>query len=172
MHSICRTQLKRNILLIAAAAMFLLAVICTAIWLLTRPVEVVDSNALPGEPAALADELAYSEVAPVGLDGVRLCANPVVDGKDIYFYLTNPASNAYMLRAEVYSAKRTTDGSTVPDKLLGTSGFLEPGTYVEKITLDKALKSGANQILLKIALRNGKTGQSEGFFYLNMALSK
>ena len=174
MRSVCRTQLKRTTLLISAVAAVSLMILAGGIWLLTRPVEIMELNALPGEPAALPQELGYSQFVQPGFGVLCLCANPVVDEKDVSLYLTNPPGNPHQLRAEVYAAVPRTDASGqlswAPGKLLGRTGFLEPGTYVEKVTLNKALPAGETRIMVKAALRNAKSGSSEGFVYLNMVI--
>lgn len=175
MRSVCRTQLKRNIMLIAALVLMVALFAVAALWILSRPVELMDENALPGEPQALADELGYSHLEQAGFGSVRLCGNPVVDGKDVYIYLTNLPSNLHLMRAEIYTAKQVTNSSGEkrwePNKFLGRTGFIEPGTYVEKVSLDKNLPRGKSMVIIKVALRNAETGGSEGFLYLNTVIS-
>ena len=60
----------------------------------------------------------------------------------------------------------------LPDKLLGRTGFIHPGTYVEKVTLDKELSDGDTPVYIKIALRDGETGQSLGSFLVGTTLHK
>ena len=176
MRSVCRTQLKRTALLVAAVAAVSLIILVVGIWFLRQPVDIMEPDAVAGIPEALPNEVGYSQFAQPDFGMIRLCANPTVDGKDIYLYLTNSDINAHLLRAEVYSAVAKTDASGKvtwePNKLLGKTGFLEPGTYVEKVTLSKALPAGETRILVKAALRNAESGQSEGFVYLNMVVKK
>ena len=173
MRSVCRTQLKRTALLISAVAALSLVILAGGIWFLSRPVDIMEENSLPGEPQALPQEVGYSQFVQPGFGAARLCAMPAVDGKDLYLYVTNPAANPHLMRAEVYTAVPRTDASTgkttwEPDKLLGKTGFLEPGTYAEKVTLSRALPAGETPISVKLALRNAESGKSEGFVYLNM----
>ena len=162
-------------MLIAALVLMVALFAVAALWILSRPVELMDENALPGEPQALADELGYSHLEQAGFGSVRLCGNPVVDGKDVYIYLTNLPSNLHLMRAEIYTAKQVTNSSGEkrwePNKFLGRTGFIEPGTYVEKVSLDKNLPRGKSMVIIKVALRNAETGGSEGFLYLNTVIS-
>lgn len=175
MRSVCRTQLKRTILLVAAVVVMLAVFAAAALWILSRPVELMDENAIPGEPQALADELGYSHLNQPGFGSVRLCGNPTVDGKDVYLYLTNLPTNLHLMRAEVYTGKQVVNANGektwTADKLLGRTGFIEPGSYVEKVTLDKKLPAGKTMVVIKVALRNAQTGQSEGFLFLNTVVT-
>lgn len=178
MRSVCTTQLKQNIRIGLAAVLVVAAALAAAYALYTREPDILDPNGQPGQPEALAQELGYTELYPQGLPcRVRLCATPRVDGKDVYLNLTNPDTNAHLLRAEIYSVQLETDPSTgqqkpVPGELLGKSGFLHPGTYVEVVRLDKGLNSGENPVYIKIALREEDTGHSGGFFYLGTTFVK
>lgn len=178
MRSVCTTQLKRNIRIGALAVLLAAAVLAAAYALYTREPELLDPNALPGEPVALEDAYGYSQLAPQGVPCVvRLCGSPKIDGKDVYLNLTSPEGNVYLVRAEVYSVAVETDPSTgekkpVPDKLLGKTGFIRPGTYVEKLRLDKGLSGGENSVYIKLALRDEESGRSGGSFYVGTTFVK
>jgi hypothetical protein len=177
MRSVCRTQLKKTALLVTAVVALSLLILAAGLWFLSRPVDITEQDAISGIPEALPQEVGYSQFAQPNFGMICLCANPTVEGKDIYLYLTNPAVNPHLLRAEVYTAVPKTNPSNgqvswEPGQLLGKTGFLEPGTYVEKVTLSKALPDGENYLLVKAALRNAETGSSEGFVYLNMMVKK
>lgn len=178
MRSVCTTQLKQNIRLGVAVALLVAAVLAASYALYTREPDLLEPNELPGEPIALPAEYGYSELIPQGLPCViRICGTPKVDGKDVYLNLTSPEVNSYLVRAEVYSVKVEVDAATgerkpAPDKLLGKTGFIHPGTYVEKLHLDKGLKNGENPVYIKIALRESETGHSGGFFYLSTTFIK
>lgn len=178
MRSVCTTQLKQNIRIGLAVTLLVAVVLAVSYALYTREPELLEPNELPGEPIALPAEYGYSELMPQGLPCViRICGMPKVDGKDVYLNLTSPAVNSYLVRAEVYSVKVDVNAATgqakpAPDKLLGKTGFIHPGTYVEKLTLDKGLKNGENPVYIKIALREEDTGHSGGFFYLGTTFVK
>ena len=178
MHSVCRTQLKRNLLLGAAVVLVVALFVAVLLLLPDRTSTLIDAGELSGEPQALPEAYGYTQVAPpTGGCTIRFCGAPVVDGKDVYLYLTNLPINAHLVRAEVYEAivvvdKSTGQGSYEPGKQLGSTGFIHPGTYVEKVTLDKRLKDAETRVYIKIATRNQETGQSEGYFYVGTTFSK
>ena len=93
MRSVCRTQLKRTALLVAAVAAVSLIVLVVGIWFLSRPVDIMEPNAVAGIPEALPQEVGYSQFVQPGFGLIYLCANPAVDGKDISLYLTNPGGH-------------------------------------------------------------------------------
>lgn len=177
MHFVCKTQLKQNIR--TGLAVFLLVAVVGAISyaLYTREPELIDPAETAGEPIALDAAYGYSELTPQGLPcAVRLCGMPKVEGKDVYLNLTSPDYNIYLVRAEVYSVVMEDSGNgqqkPAPGKLLGKTGFIHPGTYVEKLQLDKNLNSGETPVYIKIALREEDTGHSGGFFYVGTTFVK
>ena len=176
MHSVCRTQLKRNILFAAIAVILLGGIIALYVFVFSRPIDVMDGDAIVGQPVALDESYGYSELAPQGLCVVRLCGTPLVkDGRDVFFYFTNPEVNVHPMRIDVYRAKLVIDpstgkGSYQPDEHLGNSGFVAPGSYIESVRLDTELTE-QTPIIVKVGLRNEQTGVSEGYFYLNITLN-
>lgn len=175
MHSICRTQLKRNILLAAVVAVLLCGIVALYVFVFSRPIDIMDDSAIVGQPIALDESYGYSELMPQGLCVVRLCGTPRVEnGRDVFFYFTNPEVNVHPMRIDVYSAKLVVDpstgkGSYKPDEHLGNSGFVAPGSYIESVRLDVELTE-QTPVMVKVGLRNAQTGVSEGFFYLNITL--
>ena len=178
MRSVCTTHLKQNIRIGAVIALVFAVVLAAAYALYNRETELLDPNALPGEPVALEEAYGYSQLAPQGVPCVvRLCGNPEVDGKDVSLNLTSLDANSYLVRAEIYSVAVEVNSTTgeqkpVPDKLLGQTGFIRPGTYVEKLHLDKGLKKGETPVYIKIALRDEETGHSGGSFYVGTTFVK
>lgn len=91
-------------------------------------------------------------------------------------YLTSPADNDVLIRAELYSVKTVYDESTgqatfLPDKLLGKTGFIRPGTYVEKVRV-KGLRSGENtKVMVKISTMYEESGTSKGIFYIRTTVN-
>lgn len=178
MRSVCTTQLKQNLRTGAAVALLVAVVLALSYALYTRKPELIDPAETAGEPIALDAVYGYSELTPQGLPcTVRLCGTPKVEGKDIYLNLTSPEYNIYLMRAEVYSVKLEVNAATgeqkpAPDQLLGKTGYIHPGTYVEKLTLDKGLKNGENPVYIKIVLREEDGGHSGGSFYLGTTFVK
>ena len=178
MRSVCMTQLKRNIRAGALVGLLVAVVLVASYALYHREPEIIDPAETVGEPIALDEAYGYSELTPPSLAcTVRLCGTPEVDGKDVYLYLTSVEYNAYLIRAEIYDVQMQVNEATgekkpSPGKLLGQTGFIHPGTYVEKLHLDKGLKNGENPVYIKIALRDEESGCSEGFFYLGTTFVK
>ena len=175
MSTVCITQLKRNIFTALIAAVILCGIILLYVFVFTRPVEIMDENAIPGQPEALDEKYGYSEIVPQGLCVVRLCGTPYIEnGNEVFFYFTNPEVNLHPMRIDVYSAELVTDqsgkSSYQPGKHLGKSGFVAPGSYIESVRLNTKIKK-ETPVVIKVGLRNEETGVSEGFFYLNVVLS-
>lgn len=172
MRRVCRTQLKRILLLsLPVLAVFALLTAGT-IYFLSLPTEVAaltDPGEQPGIPEALPEEYGYTLYTPQGIQAaVQLCGNPRIEGNTVYLYLTSPAANICQMRAEIYTVKVGVDGNGkqtfLPDRLLGRTGFIHPGTWVESVTLDEALPGAETPIYIKIALRDAETGHSQGSF--------
>ena len=141
------------------------------------PIGASESTPFTGVPAALPEEYGYTFYMPQGYNAAaQVCGNPKIEGRDVYLYLTNPIQNPCQMRAEVFTVKAGVDSSGkqtfLPDKLLGRTGFIHPGTYVEKVTLDKELSDGDTPVYIKIALRDDETGQSLGSFLVGTTLHK
>lgn len=174
---ICYTALRRAVLFAVTALLVLAAGVGIFLWMLTLEPAFFDENARVGTPEVLAEERGYTSYVADGVCAVSLCGNPEIDGKDVKLFLTCPAENDVFLRAEIYSVKFTFDAmgnvtSANPDKLLGKSGFLRPGEYVESITLEEPLSEEMTYVMIKIGTYVEETGTSNGFFYINTALLK
>ena len=176
MLSVCRTQLRRNLIVAAVVAAVLGAIAALYVYVFTRPVDIMDERALPGQPMALDPSYGYSELVPQGLCVVRLCGTPRIDdGREVFLYFTNPEVNLHPMRIDVYSAKLKVDpetgkGTYLPDEHLGNSGFVAPGSYIESVRLDNAITQ-ETPVMVKVGLRNAQTGVSEGYFFLNLTLT-
>ena len=53
MHSVCRTQLKRNILIAAIVAVLLCGLVALYVFVFSLPVDIMDDSAIVGQPMAL-----------------------------------------------------------------------------------------------------------------------
>ena len=90
---------------------------------------------------------------------------------DLSILLTNPADNDVLIRAELYSVKTVYNAETgqatfLPDKLLGRTGFIHAGTFVEKVKV-KRLRSGEEtKVMVKISTMYEDTRTSKGIFYI------
>lgn len=177
MHSVCRTQLKRTILFSALTAVIVIAIAAAIVMLFGRTSDLMDPNAVAGQPPVLDEQYRYTELSPQNLCTIGLCGMPEVDGKNVHLYLTNPSTNEHLVRAEIYTAKQVTNPATgevsfEPEKLLGKTGFITPGSYVQTLELEKALKDAQTRVYIKIALRNAENGNSEGYFHVGTVLVK
>ena len=162
----------------AAIALIVAAAIAVFIWLISIEPPFFDENAVVGAPNDLVgQERGFSLYEAEGVCDVALCGNPEVDGKNVKLYLTNPENNEVFFRAEIYTVAFVYDETGnltdyYEDELLGKSGFIRPGEYVETIELDKSLKEDKTYVMIKIATYNEADGTSNGTFFINTVLYK
>ena len=175
MSRICITSLKRNILIGLLGAVVL--AVCVTLFVLMIGVEAnhYETEIMTGTPG-LTDADGYTVYSAPGVCDVGLCGAPVIDGRDVYIYLTNPETNKVAIRIEFYTPLmvQQADGSfePVPDKLLGGTAFIRPGEYVEIAQLRRKLKDDKTNVMMKISTLNMETRSSVGFFYVNTVFSK
>jgi hypothetical protein len=180
MRRVCRTQLKQTLQIAVPLVLVALALLGGTVYFLTRPTEVAaltDPGEQAGIPAALPEEYGYTLYTPQGYNAaVQVCGNPRIEDRAVHLYLTNPAFNSCQLRAEVYTVKAAKDSSGkqsfLPDKLLGRTGFIHPGTWVQTLTLDEPLRAAETPIYIKIALRDPESGSSMGSFLVGTTFYK
>lgn len=175
MRKICYTSFRRTVVWTVAAVLALVIAVTAFVILLGLEPELLDSGRQAGVPASVAEEYGYTPYSAEGICDVVLCGNPEVEGKEVRLYLTNPETNTVWLRAEIYSVAFTYDAAgnitaANPDKLLGRSGFLRPGEYVETVSLSRELRDERTYVMIKISTYVEKTRTSNGFFYINTAL--
>lgn len=136
--------------------LMLLACICLAavfimVWALNRSAPADSSGFTPpsfeeaaeqGEPE-VPDGLGYSALDEQEYQ-VSICGAPVVQEGKVILYLTNPASNEVWLKVRIIaadgSASEASGDSAGSDAMksgtiLGESGLLKPGEYVEAVEL-------------------------------------
>ena len=111
-----------------------------------------DGGAVVGSPA-VPDGLGYSEL-DCQVYKVSLCGKLNADG-DIW--LTNPESNEVWLKVRILDAK---------GNILGETGLVRPGEYVQTVALTTIPKSGT-PITLKIMAYEPDTYYSAGAASLN-----
>ena len=83
---------------------------------------------------------------------VGICGNFIPKGNAADVWLTNPESNAVWLKVRVLDEK---------GNILGETGIVKPGEYVQSVTLDTVPKTG-KPIVLKIMAYQPETYYSEG----------
>lgn len=176
--TVCYTSLRRNIALGTAIALIVAITIAVFVWLISIEPPFFEENAVVGDPTAfVTEEDSYSLYEAEGVCKVALCGYLKADGKDAKIYLTNPEENEVFLRAEIYTVAFVYDESGnvadyYEDDLLGKSGFIRPGEYVETIKLDKVPSEEQTYIMIKIATYNEFDGTSNGSFFINTVLFK
>ena len=176
MHTFSRTKLKKDLrllLAVLAAATLLLVVF---FFVMRIEPQIIDPGEMPGEPENGADIRGYVAYETPDVCRVKICCEPQLADGHASIYLTNPAGNAVLLRAELYSVKVTYDESTgqasyLPDRLLGKTGFIHPGTYVEKVKVTGLQAGKENRVLVKISTMYEESGKSNGIFYIRTTLA-
>lgn len=92
-----------------------------------------DNTAVQGTPKVDAS-LGYIELYKEGMAyRVSLCGEPTTEGNKLTVYFTNSASNEKYLKLRVLDEK---------GNILGESGVLRPGEYVQSVTLEKKVAPG------------------------------
>ncbi len=186
-QTLCYTSLLRTALFIVSAVVVLSAGIMLFLFMLSREPAFFDENALVGAPQGIAEEFGYTLYQAPDVCDVSICGNPEIDNKTVKLYLTNPESNQFaidgvgesriFLRAEIYSTDVTVgeDGTVTAIKekeIIGKSGFICPGEYLEEIKLTKSLKKGQNIVKIKISTYIEENGASNGSFFITTILTK
>lgn len=91
---------------------------------------------------------------------VSLCGRPALTGKSLKVYLTNPEGNAVWLKVRIC----TEDG-----EVLGESGLLRPGEYLETVELVRTLSENT-AIQMRIMAYEPETYHSAGAVSLSTAV--
>ena len=119
-------------------------------------------NAVSGVPT-VDERFGYGEIYRNGMAfSAWICGNVTIEGNNARLYFTNPPNNTVWLKIRIMD----TEGS-----ILGESGILKPGEYVELVTLGSELDVGT-KISLKIMAYEAETYRSEGAVVLNTAIGK
>lgn len=121
------------------------------------------------EPAAVAgvprvsEDSGYTELYKEGMAyRVSVCGIPAIDGQSLTVYFTNTEGNEKYLKLRVLDE----DGG-----MLGETGLLKPGEYVERVELKKELAAGT-KIKLKIMGYEPETYESAGVVSLNVTVGR
>ena len=171
MHSYSRTKLKRDLLIVLAVLAVVAALTTGLILIIRMEPRIIDKAKMSGEPAnpeAIGGYVAYETP---DVCSVKISCEPVLANGYASIYLTSPAENDVLIRAELYSVKVVTDEASgqatfLPDKLLGKTGFIHPGTYVEKVKV-KGIRAGEEtKVMVKISTMYEESRTSKGIFYI------
>ena len=155
---------KKNTPLIIAAAICVLSLIVMVVALTGQKQPQVageftpppfDSAVVVGTPT-VPDGLGYNEL-DCQVYKVSLCGKLKADGN---IYLTNPESNEVWLKVRVLDEK---------GNILGETGLVRPGEYVQTVELTTIPKSGT-PITLKIMAYEPDTYYSAGAASLNTTI--
>lgn len=120
-----------------------------------------DSTAQAGTPGPLDAAFAYGSLELTPTAVVSMCANVICENNAARVYFTSHEGNEGWLKIKLLDA----DGT-----LLGQSGLLRPGEYIESVQLDTAAeKSGI--ITVKILIYEPDTYLSLGSASAQIALS-
>lgn len=117
-----------------------------------------EAAAVSGTPE-VAEEMGYTELYQDGMAyRVSVCGVPSMDGQRLVMYFTNAADNTCYLKLRVLDEQ---------NEMIGETGLLKPGQYVESIELDKAIATGT-PIKLKVMSYDPETYESVGTVVLNV----
>ena len=119
-----------------------------------------DANALIGTPEPPEDS-GYRVVCREGMSfEVGLCGRVAVRDKSARVYLTNPEVNTLWLKIRIYDGQGT---------VIGESGLVKPGEYIESISLSREVDV-SERIQLKIMSYEPETYYSGGAIVMNPML--
>ena len=119
-----------------------------------------DAAAVVGSPA-VPDGLGWQELDAQAYI-VGICGKFIPNGNTADIWLTNPEGNIVWLKVRVLDEK---------GNILGETGLVRPGEYVQSVELDTIPKTGT-PIVLKIMAYQPDTYYSEGAVSLNTAISE
>lgn len=158
-------KVYQNKPLMAAALICALALIgmCLALFLGPQPKEFTpppfDATACAGTPE-VPRELGWGELDARDFQ-VGICGVVVLDGSTADIWLANPESNNVWLKLRVLDG----DGS-----ILGETGLIRPGEYLQSVSLASAPESGMD-VVLKIMAYEPETYYSAGAVLVNATIN-
>ncbi|MGN0353295.1 MAG: hypothetical protein ACI4ES_16765 [Roseburia sp.] len=119
-----------------------------------------ESTAVTGVPT-VEEERHYAQLPVKEGYIVGVCATPYVNENELYLNMTNHETNTVWLKVRVYQG----------EQLIGESGILYPGEYMEKIDCSKSLTAG-DSILVKTLAYSPDTFHSEGVAQISCELTQ
>ncbi len=121
-----------------------------------------ESSVVLGVPS-VPDGLGYGEIWQEGMAyRFSVCGSIVSDGAKATVYLTNPAENDVWLKLRILDKN---------GNILGETGIIKPGEYVEKAALSRECEAGT-EIVLKIMGYEPETYHSAGAVTLKTKISE
>lgn len=91
---------------------------------------------------------------------VSVCGAVVLEGSQADVWLTNPQDNTVWLKLRILDEE---------GKVLGETGLIRPGEYVQSVTFDRVPASGA-EISMKVMAYEPETYHSSGAVTLNTTI--
>lgn len=126
MYAISKNKTKKD-LFIALAVLAVAAALAVGMILIIRmEPRIIDKAETPGEPANAEAIRGYVAYETPDVCRVKICCEPVLADGYASLYLTSPAGNDVLIRAELYSVKVVTDGETGQATFLPTSCSAKP----------------------------------------------
>ncbi len=123
-------------------------------------VPVAESGAVDGAVPALTSELCYTVLDEGQMPfSVGVCARPVRNPEGLSVWFTNPEGSESWLLLKAYDSR---------GNLLGQTGTLEPGQYVESIAGDF---SGADEVTLQVLAYEPYLYYSNGTVTLDVSVN-
>ena len=121
-----------------------------------------DANAVAGDHGVAEGTNGYSVLDAKGVYKVGVCGVVDVQGDKADVWFTNPAENTVWLKLRVQDKKT--------NEILGETGLIKPGEYVQSITFFEAPAAGT-AITLRVMSYEPETYYSRGEVTLNTVAS-
>lgn len=156
---------KQRCLLVMAAALCVVSILCMVLALGSRKKSLsftpppFEETARTGTPE-VPEELGWGELDAKTFR-VSVCGRFIQNGTSADVWLTNPESNHVWLKLRVIDQQ---------GNLLGETGLVKPGEYVQTVELDTELETDT-KIILKIMAYQADTYYSEGAVIVDTVVS-
>ena len=119
-----------------------------------------DETAVSGEPE-VSESLGWGELDAQAYK-VSVCGVVIVDDNEADVWLTNPETNSVWLKLRMLNAS---------GEILGETGLIKPGEYVQSVRVNNEVESG-DKVVLKIMAYQPETYYSEGSVVLNTTIKE
>lgn len=155
---------SQNKMLVSLSVICIMSVICMAL-VLSFPTRFADFTPPPFDAAAekgapaVPEGLGY-QVLDAQLFHAGVCGEITVADAAAYIWLTNPESNSVWLKLRIID---------MSGNILGETGLLTPGQYVQSVTLNTVPEPGT-PVVLKIMAYEPETYYSAGSVSINTTI--
>lgn len=159
---------KQNILPILCGVLALVAVVMIVALCIPKTPDkgeftppAFETAAVKGTPT-VDEKLAYQEVYADGMAyRLSVCCVPALEDNALTVYFTSPESNEKHLKLRVLDGK---------GNILGETGLIRPGEYVQTVTLDQRIAPGT-KVALKVMGYEPETYESAGSITINVTIA-